>query len=153
MPEDKIKLKEENIKEKVKHLPNFEIGKKNENIEKFKKETKEDNEYITEVEPFPVDTKSVKKISKDEKRVKQIEEILSDDLDEIYMSMDEELQQNFKKKGEETARKINQLLKKTKIKIKQIINLIKDWLKMIPGVNKFFVEQESKIKCDELLKL
>jgi len=28
-----------------------------------------------------------------------------------------------------------------------------NWLKLIPGVNKFFLEQEAKIKTDEVLKL
>jgi len=28
-----------------------------------------------------------------------------------------------------------------------------DWLKILPGVNKFFLEQEAKIKTDKILAL
>jgi hypothetical protein len=55
--------------------------------------------------------------------------------------------------GEETVEKINSLLDKTKIKIGKIINLIKKWLKIIPGINQFFLEQEAKIKTDKIINL
>ena len=42
---------------------------------------------------------------------------------------------------------------KAKLKVKKVVNLIKKWLTMIPGVNKFFLEQEAKIKTDEIVKL
>jgi len=31
--------------------------------------------------------------------------------------------------------------------------LIKKWLLLIPGVNKYFLEQEAKIKADEIVKM
>lgn len=61
--------------------------------------------------------------------------------------------EEFRVKGEETTKKINELLGQTKIKVKKIINLIKAWLKIIPGVNKFFLEQETKLKTDKILKI
>jgi len=33
-----------------------------------------------------------------------------------------------------------------------IMELVYEWLRMIPKVNKFFLEQEAKIKTDKLLK-
>lgn len=87
------------------------------------------------------------------KTQKQIERVMADGLESIYLSMPLETRRKFKKAGEETARKINQLLAQAKVKIGDIINLIKKWLMLIPGVNKYFLEQEAKIKADELMKL
>lgn len=83
--------------------------------------------------------------------IKNIENILQEGLGEIYKTMDPISQAQFKAQGEDTARAINILLHKTKIKIKEIVDLIIKWLKLIPGVNKFFVEQEAKIKADKLM--
>ncbi len=78
---------------------------------------------------------------------------LKKNLDELFLTMTPQEQMTFKKKGEETAEKVNELLKETKIKVGEILDLIKEWLKIIPGVNKFFIEQEAKIKTDRLLNL
>jgi hypothetical protein len=40
-----------------------------------------------------------------------------------------------------------------KIHAKKVVELIRDWLLTIPGVNKFFLEQEAKIKTDRVLEL
>ncbi|MDD4271745.1 MAG: hypothetical protein PHF50_02980 [Patescibacteria group bacterium] len=87
------------------------------------------------------------------KRQKQVENVLSEGLADIYLSLTPAKRQEFKIKGEQTANKINQLLAKAKINIGEIIELIKKWLSLIPGVNKYFLEQEAKIKADELIKL
>lgn len=87
----------------------------------------------------------------------EIEKILSENLDELYLSLEPTNKLIFKQKGEETASKIELLIKEVKINVKKILNLIKEWLlmlvKMIPGVNKFFLIQEAKIKTDKILKL
>jgi hypothetical protein len=44
-------------------------------------------------------------------------------------------------------------LGQTKIKVNKIIDLIRRWLKLIPGINKFFLEQEVKIKADKIIRL
>lgn len=86
-------------------------------------------------------------------RQKEIEEVMSKDIDKYYMKMDKPTQMEFKRVGEETAKKINQMLIEGKIKAKKVIDLIRAWLTMIPGINKFFIEQETKIKTDEIMKL
>jgi hypothetical protein len=102
----------------------------------------------------PVLARPVKSvISEYEEREKQIENFLARDLEEIYLGLPLEKQVEFRKEGEETARKINKLLEKTKINLGKIVNLIRKWLSLIPGVNKFFLEQEAKIKADEIVKL
>ncbi|NCF74936.1 MAG: hypothetical protein GWO87_00390 [Xanthomonadaceae bacterium] len=83
----------------------------------------------------------------------EIENILSQGLENIYNGLPSKKQLEVKKKGEETALKISLLLQRTKVKVKNIIKLIKNWLKAIPGINKFFLEQEAKIKTDRLLNL
>lgn len=83
----------------------------------------------------------------------EIENILAEDLIPFYEKMPEDERIEFKKKGEETATKIEKLLEKAKVKVGKIIGLIKKWLKIIPGVNKFFLEHEAKIKTDKILSL
>lgn len=85
--------------------------------------------------------------------VEEIEGLLSENLADDYMKMTPELKIKFKKKGEVTAIEISKILKSSKIKIKKIINLILDWLKLIPGVNKYFLAQEAKIKSDKVMML
>jgi hypothetical protein len=82
-----------------------------------------------------------------------IDNILAEGLSEVFLKMKPAEQQKFKKQGEETAAKINLLLSQTKIKVNKIIELIKRWLSIIPGINKFFLEQEAKIKTDKIIKI
>jgi len=86
-------------------------------------------------------------------RLAEIDSILSEGLNEVYLKMNQAQQAEFKKTGEETVTKINKLLTETKVKVNKIIDLIRRWLKLIPGVNKFFLEQEVKIKADKIIKL
>ncbi|MFZ4632417.1 MAG: hypothetical protein ACOYL8_04435 [Patescibacteria group bacterium] len=83
----------------------------------------------------------------------EIDNILSDGLNEVFLKMNPAEQVVFKKTGEETVTKINQLLLETKVRVNKIIDLIRKWLGLIPRVNKFFLEQEVKIKADKILKI
>ncbi|MBU0636729.1 MAG: hypothetical protein ABH818_00760 [Patescibacteria group bacterium] len=85
-------------------------------------------------------------------RQKQIEKILESGLEKAYNDLPNDKKEKFKIIGEQTAAKINLLLNKAKIKIKDIINLIKQWLLFIPGINKYFLEQEAKIKANKIIK-
>jgi hypothetical protein len=86
-------------------------------------------------------------------QIQKIEKILEQGLGDSFSRLSPIAQQEFKIKGEQTAIKINELMKRTHIKIKKILKLIFDWLKLLPGVNKFFLEQEAKIKADKILSL
>lgn len=92
-------------------------------------------------------------LSYQEQRAQAIDAILAEGLNEVFLKMDASRQQEFKKRGEETVKKINSLLDKTKIKASKIIDLIRSWLKLIPGVNRFFLEQEAKIKADKIIRI
>ncbi len=89
----------------------------------------------------------------DAARVAEIERILEEDLSELYFKLPEDKKAEFRRTGEETARQIDILLSAASVKAKKIVDLIRRWLSLIPGINKFFLEQEAKIKTDHLLKM
>lgn len=89
-------------------------------------------------------------LTKDQNLMK-VERILEDNLSDIYFKLSPELRGKFKAKGEETAAKINTLMESAKVGARAVLALIREWLKMIPGVNSFFLEQEAKIKTDRLM--
>lgn len=93
-----------------------------------------------------------KRIMKSEER-KEIEEILAEDLEEVYVSLPASARAKFRVEGEKAAGKIEILLKHTKLAIMEVIKVIREWLLVLPGVNRFFVEQEAKIKADKLIHL
>jgi len=82
-----------------------------------------------------------------------IEKVMEQDLADAYKELTPTQKQAFKIKGEETAWEIRTLLKSTHIKVKNIFRLILEWLKMLPGINRFFLEQEAKIKTDKIIAL
>lgn len=83
----------------------------------------------------------------------RVEKIMEEDLADTFASLPPVKKQEFKIKGEETAYKISELLKKGKVKIKKIFKLILEWLMVLPGINRFYLEQEAKIKADKILAL
>ena len=82
---------------------------------------------------------------------KEIEDVLQEDLTELYTEMPPDKQKIFKEKGEETAQEVRTLVQAVHINAKKIFQLIRTWLVIIPGVNRFFLEQEAKIKTDKVL--
>lgn len=81
-----------------------------------------------------------------------VEGILSEGLEEAYKSMTVDERVVFRHVGEATAVEVATMLDQAKIKFKAIVKLIAKWLGLLPKVNKHFIEQESKIKLDHLLK-
>lgn len=84
-------------------------------------------------------------------RLVSIEKVMTSGLEEIYANLDSGTQQMLKQEGEKTASQIEKLLEQGKEAAKKILRLIRQWLHKIPGVNKFFLEQESKIKTDRIM--
>lgn len=87
-----------------------------------------------------------------DQRSAEIDRILSDGLTDIYLSLNPSQQASFKKEGEETVKKINQLILSGQATLKKIVQLIRRWLSSLPGINRFFLEQEAKIKADKIIK-
>lgn len=97
---------------------------------------------------------AAKRTSIEEETEKKIEDILEEDLEDTYFQLPEDKRAEFKQEGEEAAWKITDiLLHKPKLYIIKIIAIIRKWLKMVPGVNKFFLEQETKIKTEKILEI
>jgi hypothetical protein len=82
-----------------------------------------------------------------------IETILSEDIFEHYRTMPPDAQLKFRKKGEDAVSELTAMMQGTVIKAKTVLLIIVGWLKLIPGVNKYFLEQESKIKTDKIIEL
>jgi hypothetical protein len=83
----------------------------------------------------------------------QIEKIMESGLVDAFKEMNEIQKQEFKVKGEQSAKQIKELLGKSKVKIKKIYEILVAWLQIIPGISRFFIQQEAKIKADKLLAL
>lgn len=82
-----------------------------------------------------------------------IEKVMAGNLEEIYKTLDPKTKLLVKTEGEATASKIEALLQTGKNVAKKVLQLIRAWLHKIPGVNSFFLEQESKIKTDKILAM
>lgn len=78
----------------------------------------------------------------------EVEKILEQGLGSMYATLPESAKPRFKQKGEQAALEISSMARTLKFHAKRALQLIRDWLLTIPGVNKFFLEQEAKIKVD-----
>lgn len=101
------------------------------------------------VKPLPVTPPSLPK----EPVLAEIETILSEGLSDVYKQMPPDKQADFKAEGERVASRIRAMVAKARIKVHEILRMIRRWLRIIPGVNKFFLEQEAKIKTDKIIEL
>lgn len=140
-PEEEREREKEIEKERKKIEKKPEFEKK----EKIEKETKVPQAII-----FPPPSLKVPEKSQ---TLQTIENILEEDLEEVYYNLDKAHQRVFKEAGEKTASIIEKLIKTAKATAKKVLELIKNWLRLIPGVNKFFLEQEAKIKTDKIITL
>lgn len=84
---------------------------------------------------------------------KKVEKILEEGLEQLYAELNPQEQAQFRSLGEITAQKITSILKQAKVKIEEILSLIHQWLMSIGGVNRYFVEQEAKIKAGKIFRL
>ncbi len=112
---------------------------------------KEAAELSRKAAPVSDDTADEEVVEEKDELTHEVEEVLSEDLGEMYDKLSPDKQKEFQEKGEETAGKIRQMITTSKVKSRKVLGWIKDWIKMIPGVNKFFLEQEAKIKTDKIL--
>jgi len=114
-----------------------------------KEESSEEGEVHEEQVAAPSQPTQAPTPSKDPV-LKGIEDILADDLTDLYLALPEERRTEFKTRGEEVALKITQMARAGQVKVRKILDLIRGWLRLIPGVNRFFLEQEAKIKADKI---
>ncbi len=119
----------------------------------IEKAPKTGNFNTTTAQTTPLNNQVISTFSEKSEQLVRIEKILAKDLELIYKDLPESRRLEFKHEGELTARKIDKILNATKVNVSKILKLIVRWLKMIPGVNKFFLEQSAKIKVDDLLRV
>lgn len=100
----------------------------------------------------PTSATAAAPVAKDEVVI-EVEKILEDGLGSFYASLPEDAKPLFKRKGEEASRQISEMVRTLHVQVKRVLELIHAWLKTIPGVNKFFLEQEAKIKTDRIMAL
>ena len=161
MPEEKVKEKIEltpapTVVESIKEARFVEQGREFSGEASVRKATEQLSATVTGELP----TDPAKNIlaagylaGEQKERQKKVEKILEIDLAAIYNGLTPEKKIEFKAAGERAAREIAGLLAQATVQVKKIIEIIISWLKIVPGINKFFVEQEAKIKADEIVKL
>lgn len=134
--------------------PQPEAGVENKGTAQPERAPAAPSEKISEtVQPLPVAAPAAAPMPVVDPVTASIETVLSDDLYEYFKAMSPEEQTKFKQKGEETVSKLSRLVSQTVIKAKEVLRIIADWLRFIPHVNRYFLEQESKIKTDKILEL
>ncbi len=81
----------------------------------------------------------------------RVEKILEEGMGELYAGLPDSAKPVFKKKGEEAASQIAVMARSLKLEVAKVLRLIYDWLLVVPKANKFYLEQQAKIKTDALL--
>ncbi len=149
-------LKPEILNPSVENANNvgFESGREKA-IEKAEQVVTNVGEAIPVSSPIvPVHQKTTVHSQADQQIVlEKVEKILAEDMDNIFLSLDVKQQADFKKRGEEISHKIVKILEKSSVSFNKIVNLIVSWLRIIPNVNRFYLEQEAKIKTDRIMRL
>ncbi len=82
-----------------------------------------------------------------------IESVLSEGLTDMYQKMTPQQQVRFQAAGKVAAATIETLLSNFRATARKVAALIRHWLALIPGVSRYFLAQESKLKTDKILQL
>ncbi len=101
----------------------------------------------------PVASKPVTPAVKKDEATVAVEKVLEAGLGDFYATLPADAKLKFTKKGEEASVQISVMVRSLRLNVKKALQLIRDWLLTIPKVNKFFLEQEAKIKVDLLNQL
>ncbi len=146
--------KQETVNEKPKVAVEKQLETANEqDLEQQGEQQKELSEQISSMTGESAAATATAPVSVNKEREKQIENFLATGLEDMYLGMDTSKRKEFKEAGEKTAQEINNLMEKTKLNVKKVVDLIKKWLMIIPGVNKFFLEQEAKLRADKIMQI
>jgi hypothetical protein len=108
---------------------------------------------VSKISPVPAASAAKPAAAPKSEVMIEVEKILEEGLGDLYQGMPLDAQKKFREKGEEVSLQISIMVQEFKIQFKRALQLIRDWLLCIPSVNKFFLEQEAKIKVDMLIEL
>lgn len=81
----------------------------------------------------------------------RVEKILEEGMGSLYADLPDSAKPLFKEKGEEAASQIAEMVRTLKVEVAKVVRLIRDWLLTVPKANKFYLEQEAKIKTDAII--
>lgn len=84
---------------------------------------------------------------------RSVEAVLEEGIRDTFATLPPETRAKFKREGEQLTRELTGMIQNLKAKAGRVLALITSWLKLIPGVNHFFLMQEAKIKTDRILAL
>ncbi len=129
----------------------FEAMPQEENFLEEEQAQQESDEPIQEQAPIPTPSQASASVQsqKDEVTI-EVEKVLEEGLGDFYASLPPNGKAIFKKKGEEASTEISKMVRNLQLNVKRALQLIRDWLLTVPKVNKFFLEQEAKIKVDKI---
>ena len=71
----------------------------------------------------------------------------------VFLSLAAGAREKFKAEGERVAVQIRGMIESKKVQPTKALKPIRTWLKHIPHVNGYFLEQEAKIKVDKVIRL
>ena len=116
---------------------------------------KKEEKKAAEKEPkaMPTAQAPMKKAEAHDPELKEIQDVLQEGIYDLYVQMPPLEQKRFREEGIRLAKTIKGLLYSAKVNVKKIVSLIKGWLSRLPGINKFYILQESKNKIDKLLEI
>ena len=83
----------------------------------------------------------------------QILSVLDENLEDAMSDMSPAKKEEFLAAKKELAGKIRSMLDEAVVQFAAILLLVRKWLAMIPRVQTYFLEQESKLKTDKIKKL
>jgi hypothetical protein len=115
---------------------------------------KKEDQVVKPVETAPVAAEQVPvpQAVPQDPVTQEVAKILEEGLGDYFQTLPPDAQHKFQEKGQEVAGQIAKRVKGFRVAVKDILSLIYDWLRTIPSVNKFFLEQEAKIKTDRVLQ-
>ncbi len=90
--------------------------------------------------------------AKDKYRVR-VERALEQNLWDLYFALPQGAREKFKAEGEAAAAALRTAIEKKNVKPNAVLHAVNRWLKTIPKVNPYFLEQEAKIKTDKIMDL
>lgn len=132
--------------------PAPETTEKQPPIEKVEVPTVEAPAVPVEKPVTSVPRAAVPKTTKDP-TTQAVEKILEEDLGDLYIKLDPQTRQKVRAEGDILVSKLRTMVDGVRVHARKVLHLIRDWLKIIPGINKYFLEQEAKIKTDKILDL
>ncbi|MBI5466667.1 MAG: hypothetical protein HY975_00415 [Candidatus Kerfeldbacteria bacterium] len=84
---------------------------------------------------------------------RRIEDILAEGLEKTFRSLPAAEQSRFKTVGEQAAVRLTSEVKHRTPRLERLIMIVQSWLRLIPNLNPYYLEQEAKIKVEKILMM